>query len=132
MNVSGDPWVWISALLTLAILSYLYKDNPIYKTAEYLFVGIAAGYYLSMQYNNVLVPNLLQPVGRGVASLFTPAGTDPRDLVRILALLLGVSMFARFVPRISWLSRWPMGVMVGAYSGLAVIGYAQGDLIEQV
>jgi hypothetical protein len=109
----------VAALCTLAIFSYLYRDNPFYKAAEYLFVGVASGFYLSIQFDNVLVPNLFRPVAQG-------------SLVRVLALALGFLMFARFLPRAGWLSRWPIGVMVGAYSGLAVIGFAQGDLIEQV
>jgi len=132
MHLATDPWVWAAALFTLAIFSYLYRDNPVYKTAEYLFVGVASGYYLSIQFANVLVPNLFQPVSRGVTGMLTPAPTAVVDVVRILALILGFLMFTRFVPRISWLSRWPIGLMVGAYSGLAVIGFAQGDLIEQV
>jgi len=130
--MSTDPWVWLAALLTLAIFSYLYRDNPVYKTAEYFFVGVASGYYLSIQFMNVIVPNLFQPVARGVTGVFTAAPTDVVDVVRILALVLGFLMFTRFVPSISWLSRWPIGLMVGAYSGLAVIGFAQGDLIEQI
>ena len=34
---------WLAALLTLSILSFLFKENPIYKAAEHLFVGISAG-----------------------------------------------------------------------------------------
>ena len=128
--MSTDPWIWLSALLTLAILSYLYKDNPLYKAAEYLFVGVAAGYYMSIQYDNVLIPNLFQPVGNGVGALFS--WTYSPEIWRVLALVLGLMMFSRFVPRFAWLSRWPMGVMVGAFSALAVIGAAQGDLIVQI
>jgi hypothetical protein len=36
--------VWILVLMTLSILSYLYGDNPFYKTAEHIFVGVSAGY----------------------------------------------------------------------------------------
>jgi hypothetical protein len=130
MSVSGDPWVWLSALLTLAILSYLYKDNPLYKAAEYLFVGVASGYYLSIQWDNVLIPNLFQPVAAGVGGLFQ--GDPGSGLWRIGALILGVLMFSRFSARFSWLSRWPLGFMVGAFAALAVLGASQGDLIEQV
>ena len=35
---------WVAVFLTLAIFSYLYKDNPFYKVAEHVFVGISAGY----------------------------------------------------------------------------------------
>jgi len=35
-----------AALLTLFVFSFLYKDNPLYKFAEHLFVGVSAGYYI--------------------------------------------------------------------------------------
>jgi len=36
----------IAGLLTLAILSFLYKDNPVYKMAESLLIGVSIGYFL--------------------------------------------------------------------------------------
>ena len=41
-HVSGDIGVWVAAVLTLCIFSFLYKDNPFYKFAEHLFVGVSA------------------------------------------------------------------------------------------
>jgi len=128
--MSHDLWIWMAAILTLAIMSYLYKDNPVYKTAEYLFVGVASGYFLSIYYNNVMVPNLFEPVGAGVGGLFT--GKFTWDLWRVGALILGMMLFTRLIPRFSWTSRWPMGLLVGAYSGLAIIGFAQGDFMSQI
>ena len=43
MNLLGT---WIAAGLTIAILSFLYRDNPLYKFAENLFVGVSAGYWV--------------------------------------------------------------------------------------
>jgi hypothetical protein len=77
-----------------------------------------------------MVPNLFQPVGHGVTALV--GGAFTKDLWRIGALVLGAMLFTRFIPSFSWPSRWPMGLLVGAYSGLAVIGFAQGDLIAQL
>ncbi len=37
--------IWLGALFTFAIFSFLYKDNPFYKTAEQIFVGLSAGYW---------------------------------------------------------------------------------------
>lgn len=124
MNISTEVWVWVSALLTLAIYSYLYKDNPVYKFAEYLFVGLAAGYYFSIYWRNTLVPNLFNPLMAG-----------PKDLNYfwyIVPVGLSILLLSRFIPSIGWLSRWPIGFMVGAFAGLAIIGNAQGDLISQV
>ena len=41
----NDISIWIAALLTLGIFSFLYKDNPVYKFCESLFVGTSAGYW---------------------------------------------------------------------------------------
>jgi len=34
MNVSLDLNIWIAVTLTLAVFSFLYKDNPLYRFAE--------------------------------------------------------------------------------------------------
>ncbi len=49
---------WISVLFTLSILSYLYKDNPFYKSAEHIFVGVSAGYWASTFFWTQVYPNL--------------------------------------------------------------------------
>ena len=41
-------WVTFAAFLTLAIMSFLYRDNPFYKFAEHLFVGVSAAYWMCM------------------------------------------------------------------------------------
>ena len=50
---------WISAFLTLAILSFLFNDNPLYKAAEHLFAGVSAGYGIVLAYWQFLRPSLL-------------------------------------------------------------------------
>jgi hypothetical protein len=124
MNISASPWIWVSALLTLAIYSYLYRDNPVYKFAEYLFVGLASGYYFAVQWRNVLIPNLFDPLKAGP--------TGPGYLTYVVPLILSILLLTRFVNSVSWLSRWAISFMVGAFAGLAIIGNAQGDLISQV
>ena len=44
---------------TLAIFSFLYKDNPFYKIAEHAYIGISAGYWLSIGFWTIIQPNLL-------------------------------------------------------------------------
>ncbi len=113
-------WTFIAAALTLMILSFLYKDNPAYKIAEHLFIGVAAGYGLAVEYFNVFKPNLQDPLLAG------------RDWWLLCPLLLGLMMFTRFTEKWSWVSRWPLAYMVGIYSGMAVIGFTEGDLMRQV
>ncbi len=111
---------WVAALLTLAIFSFLYKDNPVYKMAEHVFIGVSAGYVVALEYWNVFIPNLWNPlVSGGNYSLLVP-------------FALGLLLYTRFSPRASWLSRWAIAAMVGSYAGFAVIGALQGDLVAQV
>lgn len=117
--------VWISAFLTLAIFSFLYKDNPIYKFAEHLFIGVAAGYTLMQAYTGVISPNLLEPLHKA----FT--GESPENFKRLFALVMGVMLLLRLFPKISFVSRMPLALMIGAFAALRMTGLAQSDLIEQ-
>jgi len=44
LSVSRTVGLWISAFLTLAILSFLYRDNVFYKVAESIMVGFSAAW----------------------------------------------------------------------------------------
>ncbi len=112
--------IWMAAFLTLCILSFLYKDNPFYKFAEHLFVGLSAAYWAVYYYFNILLPNLIQPLfGHG-------------QLLLIIPLVLGIMMIMRLFPKVGWVSRWPLAFIVGSYSGYNLITYLQSKALEQV
>jgi len=117
--VSHDPSTWIAALLTLCVFSFLYRDNPFYRFAEHLFVGAAAGYLLAVQYQNVLLPNMVRPLGRG-------------DLLPLVPLALGVMLLGRLWERTSGPARWAIAFYVGIYSGIAVPAYMQAQIFAQL
>jgi hypothetical protein len=122
--VSHDIGIWIAALLTLGIYSFLYKDNPAYKLCEHLFVGISAGYYVVLMYFSVVKPNLLIP-------LFTDVSHE-RHFLLVVPLVLGILLFSRFFPKGDWLSRWSLALILGVYPALRITGFGQGDLVEQI
>jgi hypothetical protein len=132
--------IWIGAFLTLCIFSFLYKDNPFYKIAEHLFVGVSAGYYIILNFWTVIVPNLWAPLlrafaGHGVNGLrqgmFAAELGDYRGWL-LLPGLLGVLLFSRLFGKIGWLSRWSLAVIIGVYAGIKTTGFAQGDLVAQI
>lgn len=110
---------WLAAGLTLCIFSFLYKDNPFYKFAEHLYVGVSAGYWACLEYHNVFRPNLWDPLMKG-------------DLTLLIPFVLGVLLFSRFTKKFFWLSRWSMALIIGIFAGIAIIGYGTGDLILQI
>ena len=72
MNMTQDFGVWVAAVLTLFIFSFLYKDNPLYKFAEHLFVGVSAGYYIVLNYWTVIVANLYDPLTKAFTGVTQP------------------------------------------------------------
>jgi len=138
-HVSHDPGVWVAALVTLFIFSFLYRDNPFYKFAEHLFVGISAGYYIILNFWTVIVPNLWDPLVKtfhdagvkGPGSMFAAQLGDYRIWL-ILPGILGVLLFTRLFGRIGWLSRWSLAIIIGVYAGIKTTGFAQGGFVAQV
>jgi hypothetical protein len=123
--------LWVAAILTLAIFSFLYKDNPVYKMAEHVFVGVAAGYTVAYAFWSTFIPNLYTPL----ATLFTGGeiaeGQTFWTWMLLIPAMLGLFFFARFHPKYGWLSRWSIAFLVGAYAGLNLTGKFQTDLILQ-
>ena len=119
MNISFDFWIWIGAFLSLCIFSFLYKDNPFYKFAEHLFVGVTNGYFLTFTVHRVLVPNLFKPLFEG-------------KLWLIISFVVGALYVARFIPKVSWLVRIPIAITIGYYTGASIPAVIQTDIIRQI
>jgi hypothetical protein len=117
---------WIGIFLTLCVLSFLYKDNPFYKLAEHIFVGVSIGYVVTQQYYTVIRPNLIDKLG----GIFDGHWGN---LVYVIPLLFVILLLTKLgPPRIGWLGRYPLAYVVAFYAGLAVNALAQSDVAEQV
>src|SRR5262249_48563793 len=132
--------IWVAAILTLFIFSFLYRDNPFYRFAEHLFVGVSAGYYVVLNFWTVIVPNLWDPLvksfaGQGVDAarhgMFAAELGDYRGWL-LMPAVLGILLFTRLLPRVGWLARWSLALILGVYAGLKTTGFAQGDFVAQV
>lgn len=110
-------WTTLGALLTLAIFSFLYKDNPFYKFAEHLVVGVSAGYWAVILWHNGLVPNLLERLQDGDWYALWLNSSKPWYLI---PALLGILMWTRFSKKFAWISRWPISMYIGIATGVAI------------
>jgi hypothetical protein len=120
MIFSTNPWVWVAAILTLCIFSFLYKENPFYRFAEHLFVGISAGYGVAVYWNNAIVPNLFVPLFQQHNWWFIIPG------------LLGMMFFFRFNQKTGWLILIPMAVLLGTGSGMSLAPTIQTNILKQM
>jgi len=129
-------WYTLGAYLTLSIFSFLYKDNPFYRLAEHLIVGLSAGYWIAVLYHQSLVALWLEPLTNGFKAVITPGGSLAKELGRLLLSIIpgigGLIMFTRFFPKISWLSRWPIAFYLAISAGVALPLYLQSFTVEQM
>jgi len=125
--------VWIGAALTLMVLSFLWRDNPFYKFAEHLFVGVSAGYWMVMGFWSTLWPNGIVKLVPAAARVTDPgAELPPQEPLVIIPLMLGCIMLLRLWPRLSWLARWPTAFAVGTTLGYNLVRVVRSDFLAQI
>lgn len=108
----------VGLLLTVMVFSYLIGDNLFFRIAVYLFIGVASGYAATVVLHQVLLPKLSQAL----------ATLSPFSIV---PFLLGFSLLAKLIPRISWIGSFAMAVLVGVGAAAALGGALIGTLIPQ-
>src|ERR1044072_1326236 len=74
---------WAAAILTLAIFSFLFKDNPLFKLAEHIFIGVGTGYQLARVFNDAIYDKAWRPM------MVPSAGSTP-DWTLIIPIVLGL------------------------------------------
>jgi hypothetical protein len=124
---TGSPFweifgIWIAAILTLAMYSFLYKDNPVYKFGEHLYLGTSVGYLICLTWYNVMWPNLFEKLFKDFGFYW----------YLILPGILGACMLFRFSRTLSWVSRYSLAWYVGDGAGLAIPALIQANLLRQM
>ena len=112
----------LSFLLTLMILSYLVGDNPAFRVAVYIFVGVSAGYAAAVAWWQVIYPKVLLPLLTG--SLI-------ERLLALVPLVLGFLLLMKLSQRTAWMGNASVAFLVGVGAAVAVGGAVMGTLIPQ-
>lgn len=120
-DLFGGLLAW---LLTLMVLSFLIRDNPLFRVATYVFVGVASGYAGAIAWHNVLKPALIDPVvARGPSALL--------DVTLIVPWVLILLLLFKLSPATSRLGSISTALLVGVGAGVVVGGAITGTLIPQ-
>jgi hypothetical protein len=105
-------------MLSLFIFSFLHSENPLYRLAEHIFIGAAAGHFVVMGLG-FIYSSAIVPLSKGV-------------LHYIIPLVLGVLMFTTFFKTLTWQSRYPVALIVGTGVGLALRGLPSAQVLAQI
>jgi hypothetical protein len=116
------------ALLTLMVLSYVIKDSVLFRTATYLFIGVASGYAGAIAMRNVILPALVDP-------LFGPTRVNPFGWEALgtflIPWLLAILLALKLSPRLAGFGNLPLAMLVGVGAAVVVGGGITGTLIPQ-
>lgn len=125
--MSHDPGVWIAAFLTLAVFSFLYKDNIFYRIAENIFVGVSSAWLFATYIQSDLIEDMFLKAFPGA---FHHPGTP--SWVPLGGGIIGLLILSRLLPRISWMSRWGIAFVIGFQTGLQLFSAIDAYLLKQL
>ncbi|MCW3992620.1 MAG: hypothetical protein NWE79_07910 [Candidatus Bathyarchaeota archaeon] len=110
--------IWIQALLTIAITSLAWRDQPVSKFAEHIYLGVVTANSIVMAWRDIYTKGITRITGG--------------EVVFILAIALGVMTYARYSRKYFWLYRYPIALVVGIGVGTAMRGLVGGSFLDQL
>jgi hypothetical protein len=115
--------VMLGFILTIMIFSYIFGDNPLFRLAIHIFIGVASGFALVVVFYNIFWNQLLLPL------IERPA----QSLMLLPPLLLGLWLLVtKGLSRFSRLGNPVMAFLVGAGVAAAIGGSILGTLLPQI
>jgi hypothetical protein len=114
--------VWLAAILTLMVYSYLLGDNPVYRLAQHVFVGSSVGYAVVVVLHSILRPRLVEPL------LEDPGANWPF----LLPLLLCMLLLTKMRGTTAWLGNSAVAFLFGVGAALAIGGALLGSFLPQI
>lgn len=118
--------VWLAAILTLLVLSYLIRDTFLFRLAQSLLVGTAIGFGSAVVLHSVVWDRLLVPLLED--SVFFWSSTWPL----FIPLVLGLLLLTKLLPNSSGLGNISLGYLFGVGAALAIGGALNGALMPQL
>lgn len=125
--MSHEIGVWIAAFLTIAVFSFLYKDNPLYRLAEHIFVGVSSAWLFATYFHSDILEDMLLKIFPQWFHRLAPP-----DYYAVGGGIIGLMILSRLIPGMAWLSRWGIAFVVGFQTGLQLFSAIQAFLIEQL
>ncbi|HVL38278.1 MAG TPA: hypothetical protein VM328_02695 [Fimbriimonadaceae bacterium] len=102
----------IAVLATIGLYSVLYRENKFYRFWEHVFLGLAAGWAIVALWTESLKEGWYDKMVGSTGETVTP-GFWPWALLLPIGLM-GYLVFSR---KHNWMSRIPIGIILGLWSG---------------
>lgn len=123
MNQDQFFWLLFSFILTIMVFSYIFGDNPLFRIATYLFIGVASAYVFVLIFYQVLIPKLIMPI-------FT--GDTTQRIIQIIPLTLSILLFFKLFKRTSSVGNISLAFLVGSGSAVILTSAFSGTLLPMI
>jgi hypothetical protein len=120
--------ILVATGMTLALYSFLYGDNPLFKAAEHLYIGVGLAYQIVIVWFEYIKPEAYKQFIR----YFVRDVPGKPDWWLAPALVLSALMLARLIPAVAYLSRIPVAFIVGFTAGTQVPNFISANVLQQV
>ena len=106
---------------TIFIYSFLWKENPLSRAVEHLFVGLAAVFTLAFMYDAALSQ-----------AVWGTERLAEGYYIWLIPLLLSLMYFFFFTKKYFFLYRYPVSIVAGIMAGMMICGMIQSNFIVQI
>lgn len=108
-------------IFTIGLFSVLYKENKFYRFCEHVFLGLASGWAAVVMWAETL-SSIWYDKMMGTIDESGKAASGGQWLYAFLLPLAAMSYFV-FNKKHNWMSRIPLGIILGVWSGQQIQAY---------
>ena len=143
--------ILIAGISTLAIYSFLYRENSFYRFFEHLYIGIATAWGIIATFKYFLYPQVIKPILGLDLPVFPDGTSEPYNYMNLFLLLpisFGLLYYCLLSKNYAWLAQIVIGFQLGFSAGLSFKGtftellpqlyssfkplYVHGDLFQSL
>jgi hypothetical protein len=119
----------VASVLTFGLYSILYRENKMYRLCEHIFLGLASGWSLVALWTETLKSTWWDKMVGSVAA--NGSGAQMGYWMYAILLPIGLMAYLVFSKKHNWISRIPIGIIIGLYSGQQFQAW-QNRYIDQI
>jgi hypothetical protein len=124
--ISTDPWVWLSAFMTICSFTLLYGDNILFRIGEYTFTSVVVAHSVV-----TAVPSL-QSRFTPLWTFLTNPGAKGADPWYIIPFILGIMAVFVVWRKYAWVASFPYAMFIGVATGTTLRGAVSATLLGNI
>lgn len=110
--------LYLCTALTIFTVSIIFKETPIYRLAQHIFMGSAMGYGIVMAVK-AIADIAWKPMIGG-------------DVVWIIPIVIGLMLYTKFSKNYAWISRYPIAILVSTGVTLTMRTVIRSKFLAQI